>query len=100
MADEEGGSHRRPERVSKDALANEIVELLRQAARKIIELGDRCARTENALADAQRRASTYEEDWHRNADVRDEHEVWADLLADFRSGIRDREELLEGTVGR
>lgn len=32
-------------------------------------------------------------------DVHDEHERWADLLEDFRSGIRDAEEVLVGTVG-
>jgi hypothetical protein len=100
MADEAGGSPRRPEKVSKDELANEIVELLRQAARKIIELGDKCARAEADALSERQRATMYEEDWHHNADAREEHAAWADLLADFRSGIRDREELLEATVGR
>ena len=35
----------------------------------------------------------------RSWEVDDEHERWTDLLEDFRSGIRDAEEVLVGTVG-
>ena len=100
MADEVAGAPKRPEKVSKDELANEIVELLRQAAHKIIELGNRCARTEDELTEERRRRHMYEEDWHRLHDWEDQMLKWSELLEDFDRGIRDREELLAGTVGR
>jgi hypothetical protein len=98
MAEEEGP--RRPEKVSKSDLANEIVEDLRNVARKIVKLGDAHALTEDKLVECERNRAMYEEDWHRIEDVKDEHECWAGLLQDFRLGIRDAEEVLAGTVGR
>lgn len=99
MADEVAGAPKRPEKVSKDELANEIVELLRQAAHKIIELGNKCALTEDKLVEQQRQRAMYEEDWQRLHDWEDQMRDWSELLEDFRSGIRDKDELLAGTVG-
>jgi hypothetical protein len=100
MADEEAGAPKRPEKVSKDELANEIVELLRQAAHKIIELDNKCARTENELVDVRRRFAVLEENYVQLTEYGEVHEAWEGLLLDFRSGIRDKDELLTGTVGR
>lgn len=97
MAEE--GKPRRPEKVSKDELANEIVELLRQAAHKIIELGDRRAMAENEVTSLQRQLATMDERWALAQSHEEEFEEWQELLLNLRSGIADVGEVLAGTVG-
>lgn len=94
---------KRPEKVSKSDGANEAVELLRQAARAIVRLGDAfedaLEKAEMDLSEARARCTSFEEEiMHMNA-FEDEHERWGELLDDFKRGIRDRDELLAETVG-
>jgi len=41
-----------------------------------------------------------EEDWALHSCKEDVFEDWQALLLDYRSGLRDKDELLDGTVGR
>jgi hypothetical protein len=101
MAEEE--KPRRPEKVSKSDAANEIVELLRQVAHKVIALGDgavtRCTQLEEELDNERHDHAALQEQWAVATLHEEEFAEWEGLLLDFRSGIRDRDELLAGTVG-
>ncbi len=82
---------------SKHDGANEIIGALREAATGIKALGDEIERVENDRDEALDRL----EDMRREADgARSTLAEWTELLHDFRSGIRDRDELLDGTIGR
>jgi hypothetical protein len=98
MADE-GGEPRRPEKVSKSELANEIVELLRQAAHKIIELGDSLEREIQDHAQTRIQYNMLTEEWALASNHEEVFEEWQELLLNFRSGIVDEGELFAGTVG-
>lgn len=104
MGDEEQGA---PEKVSRSELANEIVAALSAVAVRVIELGNEHERALEDLKDAQqrlhdetRRANLLEQEAYVLGIDAEELEGVYGLLEDFRRGIRDCDELLEGTVGR
>lgn len=94
------GAPKRPEKVSKNELANEIVELLRQVAHKVIELGDTLESTRADLGTVRQQHASLEESWALAASHEEEFEDWQELLLNLRSGIVDVGEVLAGTVGR
>lgn len=80
-----------PRQVSRNALANEIIELLRQAAEKITLLGD-------DLVEVRAELASMEEEFALSKDDSEELESWRELLEDFRRGVRDADELFAGTI--
>lgn len=87
-----------PEPVAtKHPAANDLISGLRVAAKEIKSLGDECIRLQREL-DAARYAGS--EDREAVKALSDELDTWRELLVDFRSGIRDGDELLDKTIGR
>jgi hypothetical protein len=80
--------------------AEGIVELLRDAAKAVKELGEENARLRKLVTDLTMQVDGMEEEWALHSCKEEVYEEWEALLLDFRSGLRDENELLEGTVGR
>lgn len=91
-----------PDRVTTQLdAANSLIADLRQVAVGIKTLADEA---QGGLADAAERLE-HAELQASEAEVRAEFlknrlDKWCDLLMDFRRGVRDRDELIERTVGR
>jgi len=98
MADEV--TERRRAQKSKNDEANEIVDLLRQAATRIVKLGDELEAVRAEMATLQHQNANFEEQWALRETHEEQFEEWTELLLNFKSGIADKDELLAGTVGR
>jgi hypothetical protein len=83
-----------------DGNVAEIIELLRSAAFAVRELGADNQRLRKEITDLTMRLDGMEEDWASHSCRQEDFEDWQELLLNFRSGIADEGELLEGTVGR
>ena len=99
MADEVS-ERRRAQKHSEDAEANEIIEALRNVAQMIVNYGNsfHAMFKENEAMRSQ--ISSMEEVLARCDFDEETHQSWEELLLDFRSGVRDKDELLAGTVGK
>jgi hypothetical protein len=72
--------------------ANAAIAQLRDTAKALKELGDEVLELRSQLA-------SMEEESVATETVSETFEQWTEVLEDFRRGIRDRDELLERTVG-
>lgn len=77
--------------VSDSAPANEVIDILRDAAKRVQKLGDQLARQDEEINDL---AGDLREAQNTRVEER-----WRELLDDFRLGILDRDELLDQTIG-
>jgi len=77
--------------VSDSAPANEVIDILRDAAKRVQKLGDQLARQDERICDLAG-------DLREAQDISVE-ERWREPLDDFRLGILDRDELLDQTIG-
>lgn len=82
---------------SQHSGANEIIGALREAAQKVKALGDENKTLQDRADDALEHLADAKAE---GKDATSRLAEWSDLLRDFRSGIRDRDELIENTVGR
>ena len=82
------------------AAVTEIVGLLRDAARMVKDLEAEVSRLRKEVSDLRVQVHNMEEDWALHSCKEDVFEDWQALLLDYRSGLRDKDELLDGTVGR
>jgi hypothetical protein len=80
--------------------AEGIIELLRQAAQAVKDLVADNERLRKENLDLTMQLDGMEEEWVTHSCKEDIFGEWEALLLDFRSGLRDEGELLEGTVGR
>jgi hypothetical protein len=98
------GTKERAEKHSKNDGVNELIALMREVAVRLVKLGDdfeaaiEAAKLENETLHAQ--VASMEEQWHFAELHEEQFEDWQELLLNFRSGVVDQGELLEGTVGR
>lgn len=83
--------------------ANDAIKCLREIAKTLKDVGDENVQLKEGnarLATLEGRVEELENAAAQDAEVVKECEEWRELLEDFRSGIRDRDELIERTVGR
>jgi len=83
-----------------DGNVAEVIELLGNAARAVRELGAENQRLLKEVTDLTMRLDGMEEDWAMHSCHAEDYEDMLELLLNFRSGIADEDELLDGTVGR
>jgi chromosome segregation ATPase len=80
--------------------ASEAIGHLREAAIAMKEVGDDLAKADKQVDELKAQIADWEERLTEMEDASDKLAAWEELLCDFKSGIRDRDELLAGTVGR
>jgi flagellar motility protein MotE (MotC chaperone) len=100
MAGDVSERRKRAQKHSKNDLANEIIELLREAAVRLVKLGDELESTKQDLATVRQQHAVLEEQWALVQTHEEQFEDWQELLLNFKSGIADKDEVLAGTVGR
>lgn len=83
--------------VSAHSGANDLIGELRSAAERAKVIGDENARLEDELNGALNDNERLRSDEAKASHVLAE---WTELLEDFRRGVRERDELIERTVGR
>jgi len=77
-----------------------IIGLLRDAARAVQELDADNRRLRKRVGELEMTLHCMEEDFAMHSCHAEDWEDVQALLLDFRSGIKDEDELLEATVGR
>ena len=95
-----GRARGRGEKHSKNDEANEIIALLREAAVRLVKLGDAYEGLKADYHTKCQQLASMEEHWAHAELHEEQFEDWQELLLNFRSGIVDQRELLAGTVGR